>query len=278
MSMAVFTKILRDYSKIGGGPVALTPMVGEVFLDKLLLDRLKLLRSNPSVTEISAITNATMVHRFSDEELRHILSFFDRLTISVYGQDAQEYAAMTQKDDYEKHVAGIARILATMAPDKVSLGGRSLVRRTDAEIQAWLSALSVRAGIAGVARFSGVLTYANWSVLDTSRPLPFDATWSPVTPNTAQCALPLISLQIFSDGKVSFCGCANYNGDSELGIGNVEEQSLADILGSDRVKRLWNWEREGMPNFCKTCSFHMPIESLAGLPSAFSDPFGTFGG
>ncbi len=48
--------------------------------------------------------------------------------------------------------------------------------------------------------------------------------------------------------------------------------------GSEKIRALWNWAAKGVPEFCRTCSFHMPIDKMAALPSAFSDPLGTFGG
>ena len=63
MSTSLFEKVVDDYARIGGGPVSLTPMVGEVFLDKRLRERLTYLRGTPSITKVSTITNATMVRR-----------------------------------------------------------------------------------------------------------------------------------------------------------------------------------------------------------------------
>jgi hypothetical protein len=279
MSAELFAKIVRDYAEVGGGPVTLTPMVGEVFLDKRLLERLQLLRATPSITGASSITNATMVSLYSDEELAELLSLFDRLTVSVYGLDAEEFAIMTRKARYDEFITGLVRLLRIAGPAKVSLGARHLKKRTDGEISEWLAAIAGKAGIAPDAiRFAGTTTYANWSFFDTNSPLPFDAQWSPVALNEKQCALPLISMQILSDGTVSFCGCANFNGDTGLTIGNIAQNSLAEILDTEQVRRLWNWKAHGTPDFCKSCSFHMPIDRLTGLPGAFSDPYRTFGG
>lgn len=279
MDMAVFAKVVADYAALGGGPVTLTPMVGEVLLDKQLLERLKLLRATPAVSRVSAITNATMAYLYSDEELAELASYFDRITVSVYGLDAEEFALMTRKDQYAQFMESLGRLIRIFGVDKVGLGARHLRARTSGEIEAWLSEVAQRAGVE-VARLSlpGTRTYANWTVFDTSKPLPLDAEWLAPQTNTEQCALPLISLQVLSSGKVSFCGCADFDGKTALMLGDIRESTLTELLGSERVRALWDWQVRGVPEPCKTCSFHMPITRLNDLHSAFSDPIGTFGG
>jgi hypothetical protein len=279
MAPEIFAKVIDDYDALGGGPVTLTPMVGEVFLDKRLKERLDRLRATPSITRVSAITNASMAHLYDDAELAELLAGFDRLSISVYGLDADEYEAMSRTPYYERFLEGAARLLRLGGLAKVSLGARHLKHRSQDEIDAWLAALAERARVdTARVRFAGTRTYANWGVFDTSRPLPFEGEWMAAQTNTAQCALPLISLQILSDGRVSFCGCADFDGKSELMLGDIRENTLAELLGGQRVRDLWRWDLNGVPEPCKGCTFHMPISRLAELPSAFTDPLETFGG
>jgi hypothetical protein len=279
MDMAVFAKVVADYAALGGGPVTLTPMVGEVLLDKQLLERLKLLRATPAVSRVSAITNATMAYLYSDEELAELANYFDRLTVSVYGLDAEEFALMTRKDQYAQFMESLGRVIRIFGPDKVRLGARHLRQRTPGEIDAWLTEVAGRAGVEP-ARLSlpGTRTYANWTVFDTSKPLPLDGEWMAPQRNSEQCALPLISLQVLSSGRVSFCGCADFDGKTALMLGDIRESTLAELLSSERVRALWDWQACGVPEPCKGCSFHMPISRLNDLHSAFSDPIGTFGG
>ncbi|MCB1465837.1 MAG: radical SAM protein [Rhizobiaceae bacterium] len=279
MPMSLFEKIVSDYEAVGGGPITLTPMVGEVFLDKLLPERLKRLKNSPTISRVSTITNATMVSRYTDEELADIVSYFDRLTVSIYGLDAEEFRIMTRKDRYQAFREGLVKLLRVAGAKKVGLGARHLKKRSDAEIDAWLQSIAEDAGVQrSDIRFGGTMQYANWSFFDTSTQLPFDAEWTPQPENREQCALPLISMQVLSNGSVSFCGCADFDGKTELTIGNINDRSLGDMLKDERIRRLWNWQKCGIPEFCKSCSFHMPISALKDLPGTFADPYGTFGG
>lgn len=278
MPMDTFETILAQYSEIGGGPVGLTPMVGEIFLDKKLIERLDLINRYPAISELSAISNASMVDLYDDAELSAVLGRFKRLTISVYGLDREEFKAMTRKDAYDRFIAGTVRLLRLGGPDKVLLASRQLKKRSETETRAWLDRLAQDAGLCAPLTMSGTHHFANWSVMDTRTPLPFDAEWRPPQRNVAQCALPLISAQILVDGTVSFCGCANFDGNFELNLGNVRDNSLKSLMASERVRSLWDWASAGVPEFCKTCTFHMPIDALRSTDEAFSDPLGTFGG
>jgi MoaA/NifB/PqqE/SkfB family radical SAM enzyme len=280
MDKAVFAKVVADYAAIGGGQVTLTPMVGEVLLDRWLEDRLQLLRATAAITRVSAITNATMAYLYSDDELVRLGGYLDSLTVSVYGLDAQEFALMTRKDEYAKFMQSLARLIRLLGPGKVKLGARHLRERSAEEIDAWLADLAMRAEVdRALLSLPGTLTYANWTgVFDTSQPLPMDAKWLDERRNTEQCALPLISLQVLSSGLVSFCGCADFDGKTALMLGDIRDHSLAELLATDKVRRLWDWRHSGVPDPCTSCSFHMPISRLAELPSAFGNPIGTFGG
>ena len=279
MPVDLFEKIIHDYADIGGGPVGLTPMVGEVFLDKHLLTRLEILKAAPSITAISAITNGSMLYRYDDQQLGKLVERFDRLTVSIYGLDAEEYATMTRRKHYDRMIEGVIRLLRMVGPENLQLSGRHLRARSQAEIDKWLDDIALRSGVnRAQMRFAGTLTYANWSFFDTKSLLPHDAIWRPVPDNKRQCALPLVSAQVLSDGTVSFCACADFNANTSLVLGNIRNEKLCDLLNSEKVRRLWNWAEHGVPDFCRHCSFHMPIEIINEIPSAITEPLATFGG
>ena len=91
MSMKVFDRIVAEYASVGGGPISLTPMVGEIFLDKLLPEQ-RLLRSTP---EIRTIQQPPMRRWRALHELLFVASCgsLGRILVSVYGLDRDEYRA-----------------------------------------------------------------------------------------------------------------------------------------------------------------------------------------
>lgn len=278
MPLDLFAKILRDYEELGGGALSLTPLVGDVFADKLLMKRIEMIKSCKSVDRLSVTTNGVLARRFDDAELDHLVSSFDRLKISIYGLDAEEYHAMTRKDQYELAMDNIVR-LVSRSKGNVVLGLRFLKSRSRDEIDRWVEDLRSRANAAVPVQVkSEAATFANWSFFDTSKPLPFDATWRPVRTNHEQCLIPLVAMQVTAAGDVSFCGCANFDANDRLMLGNVATHSLLELYNTDRCRSLWDWAGRGTPDFCETCSFHVPITDIGQFPTIFSDPVGFIGG
>jgi hypothetical protein len=277
MSMSLFERVISEYVSIGGGAVSLTPMVGEVFADKLLPARLEFLQSDRAISGVSATTNATLAYRYDDHELRGILRNFKRIHVSIYGLDSEEFKTMTRQDEYSNTLEQIRRILSLAPEGVVIVTFRLLKNRSPAEVAAWIDDVTERAGVARVP-YSWGTEYGNWSQLDTSQPLPFDATWRAERVNTDQCLQPFVSFQVMVDGALSFCACVNYDNNQALALGSINEDSLVSLLQGDKLKKLWHWREYGVPDYCRHCSFHIPMEAGKSLPSCLRDPVSFIGG
>jgi len=284
MSMSIFEKVVQDYSSMGGGHMSLTPIVGDILMDRDILERLRILESHPGIDDLSVTTNASLAHRFDDSELRYFVSRFSRIQISIYGLDAEEYREMTKRKTYDQMVTGIRRFLQVGA-DKVTFSFRLLRQWTRRDVDAWLDR-TIYANLAGRAitteprPINSLMTggYANWGVLDTSKPLPFNASWCPPRVNKTQCMLPILSFLVYSNGNVSFCPCDNFDDVEELSLGNIKDATLLELYNTPKAKALWNWKEHGVPGFCKRCTFHIPIQYLRLSREALDDPFKIMGG
>ncbi|MGQ9368797.1 radical SAM/SPASM domain-containing protein [Azospirillum sp. ST 5-10] len=284
MSMDMFEKVVSDYQDIGGGKITFTPVVGEVFLDKLFLDRLHFLETATNVTP-SVTTNAAMLDRFSDDEVKYMLTVLNRVQVSVYGLDDEEYEAMTKRRTYKRMIEGLARLLA-FGDGKVFVALRLLKSRKKEDIINWL-----KFEIAPLVRSYGTVksvnilvtstmtgNYSNWGILDTSKPLPFGATWSERHRVVkGQCIIPALALSVSSNGDISFCACDDFDHHESLFLGNAKTASLRDVLTSDRFADLWNWKKNGVPDYCKSCSFYKGIDTLHSRPNALDDVYNMIG-
>jgi MoaA/NifB/PqqE/SkfB family radical SAM enzyme len=259
MSLDLFRSIIEHYVAIGGGHISLTPMLGEIFLDKHLPERLELLAAEPAIKGVSAHTNATMARRYSDAEMKDVLARFRRIYISVYGMDAEEYLLMTKKDEYDLARRQIVRIISLAPEGAVAIGMRNL-RQWSFEAQTdWVAALAAEAGKPAPPILSVGEHYANWGDITATPALPLDGRWAEPKTNSEQCLLPLSALQVLADGTVSFCSCADYNGSDDLMLGNIREHDFAHMLRGEKYARLWNWREHGVPKYCAGCGFHRPM-------------------
>jgi MoaA/NifB/PqqE/SkfB family radical SAM enzyme len=289
MPMEMFEKAVKDYVAIGGGYLSLTPLVGDIFLDRLLLQRLEFLRGIKEVTSIGVTTNAAMAHRFDDNELGQVVCIIDRISISVYGTDREEYETMTKRDTYAQMVEGIRRII-TLSQTMVSLEFRLLNKKSRHKLFEWLCK-EILPGVdpdkvARKTRINSSITdYGNWGIYNQeNNPLPpdADAKWfsdeAIRIENRPQCLWPVFACIVFSNGNVSLCACVNYNDVPDLCMGHIMENSLSEIYNSERAAALWNWEGHCTPEFCKSCTMHIPLDIMKDRPSILTNPYQVVGG
>jgi hypothetical protein len=50
------------------------------------------------------------------------------------------------------------------------------------------------------------------------------------------------------------------------------------MFDGEKTRRLWQWDRCGTPDFCRTCSFHTPMEAARDMPWLLRDPVRFVGG
>lgn len=274
MPLNLFEKVLRDYSDMGGGKLSLTPMIGDIFLDKFLIERLEMVSQYPKITGLSVTTNAIVSDKFSDAELKFILEKFERVHISIYGLDNEEFQIMTRRSHYSRMLNNVKKIIE-INPNKksVAFGFRFLKKHAESEIRSWIIK-NFHCEIP----FSSTREYSNWAnAVDTSIKLPFAGEWIPSRENTEPCIIPLFACQIFSNGDVSYCACTDFDINEELKLGNVTKDRLIDILNSDKAKRLMKSDT-GMPDYCRYCTFHKPMTELIQNKHAIQNPIEFIGG
>lgn len=275
MQMDLFKKVINNYCEMGGGYLSLTPTVGDVFLDAKLVDRINYLSDISLIKGVSITTNAVLAKNRDIDELKTIVDGLCRIHISIYGLDAEEYLTMTTKDKFEEMLASVRLIIALCAsePQKIVFGFRLLYKKSNEVLRTWIKEM-----FGTNIPFTVLTDYANWGVLDVKKPLPGDATWIlPSAEKKGQCAVPLSALQIAVNGDVSFCPCDDFKHVEELKLGNINYSSLIEMYNSDKVKKLYDFERH-IPDFCRTCSFHVPLTKAEQVQHICSDPLAFIGG
>jgi radical SAM protein with 4Fe4S-binding SPASM domain len=274
MPLKLFEKVLRDYSEMGGGKLSLTPMVGDIFLDKFLPERLAMIKKYPKITGVSVTTNTILSDQYTDTQLEEILNSFERIHISVYGIDDEEYSLMTRRNTYSQMIKNIRRIIQlTKKTDSLLLGFRFLKERAPAEIHEW-----IMNNLGKDIHYGQTNEYTDWGgSVDSAKPLPFFGVWCRRKGGQSHCLLPLSCCMIFSNGDVSFCPCIDFDIKREFLLGNISNHSLGQILNSSKNKRLWA-SPANLPRLCRTCVSYRSFEELSKCEYIFENPIDFIGG
>jgi len=272
MDMGLFRKIVDDFCDMGGGDVILTPQIGDVFNDKYLIERIQYMCSKGGVDGIGFVTNAIATDKYNDDELHFIVNSTQRIQISLYGFNEEEYSTMTRKDGmFVKAVEGVKRILSVNEKSKLTFALRLLHIREDTEIRQWILDMFDEN-----IPYETTLEYANWGgAMDVNKPLPFDAKWLPVPDGrrATPCLYPIMHIKILVNGDVKFCSCADYDNMPENTTGNVGEESLSAIYNGSCSKELW---RKGL-SLCNSCTYYKPLSNLELLFDYLDQPIENLG-
>ena len=274
MSTDLFRKVVSDYVEMGGGDVALTPSVGDVLLDKKLVERVRYLKGLPGIRDLGFVTNAGNAAVFSDAELETIVNACRRINISIYGLDEVETAAMTRRSGrYGTILAQAKRMVeANHGEAVIVFAFRLLKERAQERAEAWMLEHFGRIFPHGV-----LTTFGNWAgAMDTSVQLPFSGQWADQSVGghgDGPCAYPVMNLKVSVNGDVKFCSCIDYDSNAENIVGNAWNASLSDIYNGSTAKRLW---RRGL-SICDGCTHAVPMSKLLGLYDYLDEPIGKLG-
>src|SRR5258708_9989845 len=127
MTDAVFSKAVSDFASIGGGSVSLTPIVGDALIDPKFLERVRYLRSQPTIDRIFLITNAILLDKHGIDEV--LDSGITSITISTAGFDRNMYERVYRSQSYERMRRNVLELVKQNAerdnPVHVTVGLRA---------------------------------------------------------------------------------------------------------------------------------------------------------
>jgi len=261
MSSEMFETVCRQYLEMGGGPMSLTPMVGDVLLDNELPARLRTLQQHRQSISPSVTTNLYALGRHSDDVVLQMLETFRRIHVSTYGMTAEENAAITQRKHFAKYVAQGGRLgelwERSSKSCEVVVGFRNLYRRQRRTLRSFVQEVFGHDWLAG-----DTVSYCNWG--GTMRgSLPGDAVWVDLRTNHAPCLLLITAMQVYWDGRVSACACCDYDAGRDLGLGTLTESTLSELYNGAVNRQIWaDQERGRMQSICQNCTFHVPLRDL----------------
>lgn len=258
MTMEVFRKAVDQYLALGSADINLTPIVGDPFVDRYLFERLDFLASRRSVRRFQFYTNAILI---KPEQAQRLMGYGERFWIfcSFGGFDRETYHRIMGVDKFAEAVAAIRNLIET----KVRTGSqiRILVnlRVPNGNAQGEFWDYLRQRKIEGVIEMDGVEDYDNWGgKIPDSELREAGLTPKPPPAHSGPCRRLLTGPVVLADGRVNACCCRDV--EATLIVGDLNTQSLNDILSGDKLKELLvRHERRDFPEICKLCTKYQSI-------------------
>lgn len=285
MSTDEFSNLLEQALDLGYQNIGLTPMTGDIFMDKDIMSKMDLLEQNPRVKSFWFYTNFILLDEEKIKRLSTMHKLGPTIYISLYGHDDEMFARITDRPikQYKRLLENLNYLadVAKELPCPIDIGIRTSAsfvwkpepNNTD-EPNPLLRAIN-RLMATGNCQYSGnILEYDSWGGLVTQKDLD-DLEMTVVgpsaskTPKVGACALIFDRPTIFPDGRVNACHCHGVDG--SLVVGNIHDHSLMNILSSNNERfmdLIANQQQGNFPEACNQCIFYRSIyRALKKVPT-----------
>ena len=272
MSQECFADVVNQAAAMGFDRIVLTPINGDIFVDKGIGAKLALLEHHPGIVGVQAYSNFIAASPQAIDDLL-AMERLELFNISVYGHDPASFTAIADRGEgqYQRLVANLdrlaERLLTARRPKafQVSIRAGRDFDLDRAPSSALVMALR-RLRDLGVA-VSLQSCCDDWGGLigsEDMRGLDMDLVRGRLLYKKGACILPFYSVQVLADGRVNACACRDIDG--QLQIGDLRRTPLADIL-SDRNPVYMGLIREQQAgrfrSVCRGCSFYRSIHDPA---------------
>lgn len=233
--------------------------MGDALIDPHVVDRIRRIRSFPSIDRIKMITNAILVDRYGAKEI--LSSGLTTLSISIAGFESEMYERVYRSKQYprvRRNVLSLlemndrlgrpVNIIVSLRPDRPL---KEVMKHKDfQEILNFEPALD----------FTWSFTTVNGRIKREMLPDAMRLRTSPF--KNEACVNMYNGPMVLPSGDVLACSCvAAMDAIADLKIGNILEQSLGDIWRSDRLRNLRSsFGTECLNPTCSGCDMYRNLE------------------
>jgi len=269
LNMDDFISAVTQASETGVRTIWLTPMLGEVFADPNLPEKLEYLEQFDGINAYSFYTNFilcndTTIQQF--EKLKKLTS----IHISIYGHDEDTFQRITQRPSsqfkkLQRNLLSLRRLLKNWQPiEGVHFSIRTLGGITDDNLPKTdlIQKLSELSEIINVDCMVAT-EYDNWGGTLTSAdtaPIGIDLFDGTGLYRAGACTLLFSGPRVASDKSVHACACRDI--DNSLLIGNLADSSLRDIISLQNPayqKIIENQQSGRFSKNCQSCSMYRSV-------------------
>lgn len=268
MPMEMFQETVSQSVEMGFSFFNLTPLTGEVFMDKHFVERIQYLDRHPKVEGYSFYTNFVVPSKQQIEELFKLRKL-KSVHVSLYGHNEKSFCDLTQQSEKQYHrlvknLKYLCDLYHKNSFFELRMSWRTIPsfvfdKVPNSELQEIVWEIRNKHQI----KIEDLPLYDNWGGLITNeevKDIGLRVKDSSLVYKKGVCTLILDHVAVLADGRVNACACRDING--SLVIGNIKENSLSYIL-SIKNPLYKNLIQEQMDNkfkaACKECSYYRSI-------------------
>jgi sulfatase maturation enzyme AslB (radical SAM superfamily) len=263
-----FFDVIEQATEMGYERFGLTPITGELFMDKNVMDKIEYLENHPKVKSFHFFTNFTMldedkIKRFSE------LSKLAYMGISIYGHNKNSFVATTKSPPhvYQRLVNNM-QILYSMRDNfkgrlKIRLRARYYLSRSQKDCDNSLADIIKKLREDKAIPFYFTKRFNNWGGLIAQSnvdELGIKIRQAKDVYKKGPCALIFYKQQIMADGRVNACACRDAN--ATLCIGDLKKAPLKEVLSTRNkcyMQLIEDQQRDKFNAICQSCDFYKSI-------------------
>lgn len=259
MSDRIFEKAVSDLVAIGGGSAGLTPIVGDALIDPHFVERVKHLRSMPSIDRIWVITNGILLDQHGIEKILN--SGLTSITISTAGFDEEMYQRVYRSNSYQRMKNNVMELLKRNACRSEPLPV-TLALRPDRPLHEVMRDPDFQPILARNPELDFTWSYTSAGGRITREALPEQMKLRVVTSRKEICVNLYNGPIVLPGGMVMACSCvAAMDAIADLEIGNIMESSLLEIWRSHRMQQLRAaFGTNSLNKTCAGCDMYRNLE------------------
>ncbi len=270
MSTDFFCNVIDQATAFGHTSFGLTPITGEVFVDRDLLSKLEYMEDHSGVGLYRFYSNYIQ----TSEDFHDFLSDVKKLhtlTVSIYGHDEESFKKVTggSQKQYEHLIQNLSGLLDTyQSPDRQYRVNLTVRTEAGFDYDSWDSDIGrlVKTGKSlgtGLSIMTG--QYDNWGGLVDKKELEdLNITLKDDIDHTRDksgpCSIIFYKTIVMADGRINACACRDTDG--TLIIGDLNHQRLEEIYSVNNphyMDLIENQIQNTYDNVCRYCSHHKTI-------------------
>lgn len=270
MSNEKFYEIIDSATDSGYDTFGLTPIVGEVFVDKNFKEKLNFLENHKKVKNYHFFTNFTLANKQIIDTLLNSKKLKE-LFISLYGHDMESFNKFTGGNEkvYHNLIENLEYLSNQLKIKTINyeLGfGLRTYRSFDSLEECTSKLCQILNDILSTTKKSHLnitKTYYNWGgyiTQDDVKGLEIIINKPTKYYKCGLCSLILYKNQILADGRINACACRDV--DATLEIGDLNIQKFKEIYSTKNKKYMNIIKNQQKGNFsliCRNCDFYRSI-------------------